>query len=35
VIGSEQMIDKVNWQQYSLHGSHAADLGAVTGETVS
>ena len=34
-IGSDHMIDKVDWQKYSLHGSHATDLAVVTGETVS
>ncbi len=34
-IGSDHMIDKVDWQKYSIHGSHATDLVVVTGETVS
>jgi hypothetical protein len=34
-IGCEEMADKVDWQKYSIHGSHATDLAVVTGETVS
>jgi len=34
-IGDPQQANRVDWQQYSLHGGHAADLAAITGETVS
>lgn len=34
-IGSDHMADRVDWQKYSLHGSHATDLALISGETVS
>lgn len=34
-IGTDNMADKVDWQQYSIHGAHATDLAGITGETVS
>ncbi len=33
--GADLMCDRIAWQAYSLHGSHATDLATVTGETVS
>ena len=32
-LGGESQINRIDWQQYSLHGSHATDLGVVTAET--
>lgn len=34
-IGDSQQINRIDWQKYALHGSHATDLAAITGETVS
>jgi hypothetical protein len=34
-IGADLMIDRIAWQAYSLHGSHATDLALISGETVS